>query len=125
MCRKVAKWGVVFVLIFAIFICSALSLSFPITGQDAKNINATAEDHSLQCIDAVQGKRTLASPGIDSRLRLDPCPNSQALLQNWLNLSALRRSMGDKFAYLIPAKFFAPLPAGCDAHWPPGEMAGH
>jgi hypothetical protein len=97
--------------------CISVSNS-AVAGQEIKHMERTNEDRSLECINRVLGKRAVASMSVDAHWLMSPCPDSRSALLDVLNRDGLRLFDAGEFAFVIPSKFFPPLPPGYDAHWP-------
>ncbi len=90
----------------------------PATGQEIKHMEGINSDRSLECVRRVLGKRPLIQPAVNPKWLIAPCPTSRSDLLDILKRDGLRYFDAGEFGYIIPSKFFPPLPPGYDATWP-------
>jgi hypothetical protein len=108
MCRKVLSKCHFTILCFvcAVSVFAQTSSTLP----EIAHIGAVDADSSLQCIYAVTGKHALLQSAVDLKLRIEPCPQSRSVLEDFLKGHGLRMLDAGEFLYVIPSDFFPHFP---------------
>jgi TPR repeat len=91
-------------LCFVVLVPSRWLLSRDV-GSSARHFGATNLDTSLSCISKVYGK-PVTWDSVDTNLLIQPCPSTQAALQDSLAKIGLRVFETPEFVFVIPAKMF-------------------
>src|SRR5256885_5173958 len=109
MCRSDLSSPSALVLGLALLVACISAGNSQVAAQEIKHMEGTNEDRSLECIDHVLGKRTVASMSVDPNWLMSPCPDSRSAVLDLLKRNGLRFFDAAEFVYVIPSKFFPPF----------------